>query len=300
MRTARHRPGDFEGRRRRAEALTRSAATAANSEAAAGTSVAAAPLGVLHAVLAWQAERATSATVAATAALLVADADGRRQAGRYPLLDLSAAVGQLAEEIPRAVEAIHGIVPPALAEAGEALVELDAATREELSAAWLDDVSLVEARLAFWVQTAAAPLLEPAAAVVDPPERHQWTGAACPLCGGQPQASVIAEESGEFMAGSPRSLVCARCAGSWIFPRARCVACGEEDTTRLHAVSAELWPAARIDSCDTCHAYIKTFDLRRPGGVDVVPQVDDVATVTLDVWAGEHGLSRPVRSLAGV
>jgi FdhE protein len=111
---------------------------------------------------------------------------------------------------------------------------------------------------------------------------------------------VIAEESGEFMAGSPRSLICSRCAGWWPFPRATCVACGETDSRRIGGWTAGGWPTIRIEACDTCRAYIKTFDLRQPGGRDVVPLVDDVASAALDLWAADQGLQRPVRSLAGV
>lgn len=56
----------------------------------------------------------------------------------------------------------------------------------------------------------------------------------------------------------------------------------------------------RIEACDTCRSYIKTFDLRQPGARDIVPLVDDVASATLDLWALDQGLQRPVRSLAGV
>ena len=136
--------------------------------------------------------------------------------------------------------------------------------------------------------------------------RDDWTGAACPACGGLPQVSVIAPESGEFMGGSPRSLVCGRCAGSWSGPRATCAWCGEDDPRHVSPYVAEapepptLGPA-RIDACETCRAYIKTFDLRAEGGVlAVVPLVDDVATVALDVWAQGRGFARVSLSLAGV
>jgi formate dehydrogenase maturation protein FdhE len=52
--------------------------------------------------------------------------------------------------------------------------------------------------------------------------------------------------------------------------------------------------------CDTCRGYVKTFDLRKKGAGAVIPLVDDVATLTLDVWAHEKGLTRPAVSLAGV
>ncbi len=77
---------------------------------------------------------------------------------------------------------------------------------------------------------------------------------------------MIAEESGEFPGGSPRSLVCGRCSTWWPFPRATCAVCGEEDPRNMGAHFAEdgLW--VRIDACETCHGYVKTFDLRARAG----------------------------------
>jgi FdhE protein len=172
--------------------------------------------------------------------------------------------------------------------------------RQELVEAWLDDTSLVDPLLGFWVRVAASPLLETAATGAAVPSSEQWRGAACPLCGGQAQVSVIAEETGEFLGGSPRSLVCGRCATWWSFPRAVCAVCGEEDPRNLGTYFVEDQRWARVDACETCHGYVKTFDLRAAGGRDVIPLVDDVATVTLDLWAGEQGLVRPSASLAGV
>ena len=47
---------------------------------------------------------------------------------------------------------------------------------------------------------------------------------------------------------------------------------------------------ARIDACDTCHAYMKTIDLTRHGAA--CPIADDLASVSLDFWAREHGYHR--------
>ncbi|MDQ3738014.1 MAG: formate dehydrogenase accessory protein FdhE, partial [Actinomycetota bacterium] len=122
----------------------------------------------------------------------------------------------------------------------------------------------------------------------------------CPVCGGQPQASVIAEESGEFMAGSPRSLVCGRCASWWPFSRATCAGCGEDDSRSIESFLVEEQRWVRVDTCATCRAYIKTFDFRERGAVDVVPLVDDVASLTLDVWVQGRGFTRSALSFAGV
>jgi len=45
---------------------------------------------------------------------------------------------------------------------------------------------------------------------------------------------------------------------------------------------------------------VKTFDLREPGAPELVPLVDDVATVALDRWGHDQGVARPLVSFAGV
>jgi FdhE protein len=259
------------------------------------------PLAVLVAVLGYQQSRVRDATVVAAAALVGLGGTRRSVAGTFPILDLSVASDAVDAGVSVAFRALcDGAValPDPLAAAAR-LLEAPA-LRAETTRAWLTDPTLVDPRLGFWVGIAAQPIVELAAADVRPPAPQQWNAAQCPVCGGAPQVSVIAEESGEFMAGSPRSLICGRCASRWGFPRAVCVACGEDDSRRSGGWTAETWPAIRIEACDTCRAYIKTFDLRRPGARDVVPLVDDVASAALDLWAAGQGLHRPVCSLAGV
>ncbi len=220
---------------------------------------------------------------------------------RFPLIDLGASVETVVEEIPIAVDALRPpSAPGPLWDAGSDLVARNRPERRDLVEGWLDDPSLIDARIAAWIAVAAGPLLELAAAALKPISKEEWSGPACPACGGLPQVSVIREESGEFMAGSPRFLVCGRCALWWSFARATCPWCGEDDSRRVGSFAPEGERLVRIDACDTCHAYVKTFDFREPGGGDVVPLVDDVATLTLDVWAHEKGLRRSGVSLAGV
>jgi FdhE protein len=247
-----------------------------------------APLSVLAAVLAHQQDRAA----------IVPAARPRPGTDPLPLLDLDAAVPATAGEVVRAVEALRAAVPGPLSEAGSDLRALGPSSLAAVVETWMDDVTLVEPRFGFWLGVAAGPVIEQGARDVAAP--GGWTGSACAVCGGLPQASVIAEESGEFMAGSPRSLVCGRCASWWSFPRATCVGCGEEDPRSMESFLVEEQRWARVDTCATCHGYIKTFDLRERGAVDVVPLVDDLATLTLDIWAQQRGFSRPTASLAGV
>jgi formate dehydrogenase accessory protein FdhE len=283
-------PGDITARLERAERLL-------GGQGGAG---AAAPLSLLASVLRFQAGRASAPGVVAAAGALSAGADLRLAAGRFPLLDLPAAVSPIAAEIPLAVAEVATALPEPLVAGGMALTQAEVAEREELVEAWLDDPAAPEPVLGFWVRVAGGPILEGARAAIPTPSRDEWTGAACPACGGPAQASVIAEESGEFMGGSPRSLVCGRCAGWWTFPRAMCTWCGEGDPRKLPSFVPDERKAVRIDGCETCSSYVKTFDLREAGGIELVPLVDDVATVSLDLWANDQGLTRHLVSFAGV
>jgi hypothetical protein len=287
-------PGDFDARLARAERLL---------AAPGGGGGAAGPLALVASVVRFQAGRATAPVVVAAADAVAAGADLRRAAGRFPLLDLAAAVAPIAAEIPVAVATLTGVgvdLPEPLSASGVALAGAAEEERAGLVEAWLEDPAAPEAVLGFWVRVAAAPVLEVARAAVATPGRDDWSGAACPACGGPAQASVIAEESGEFMGGSPRSLVCGRCAGWWSFPRAVCTWCSEADPRRLPSFVPDERRAVRIDGCETCSSYVKTFDLREAGGAELVPLVDDVATVGLDLWAHGQGLARPLVSFAGV
>ncbi|MGH2693485.1 MAG: formate dehydrogenase accessory protein FdhE [Actinomycetota bacterium] len=260
------------------------------------------PLAFLRAVLERQRDRIADPVVQAAAEEVGADALANRLVERFPLLDLHAGIPAMDAEIRASVAALSAsdAAPQPLIDAGGDLVARSEEERATLIGSWLDDTSLLDPRLALWVRVGAAPVLEVAASPTGMVAREEWTGPACPVCGDVPQCSAIVEESGGFLQGAPRYLVCGRCAGWWAFARAVCTHCGEDNSTRLGAFVAEGRPWARIDACDTCRGYIKTFDLRQKEARDVVPIVDDVATLSLDVWAHEKGLRRSGLSLAGV
>jgi formate dehydrogenase maturation protein FdhE len=290
VRATRGGPGDFERRHARATSIEPSPATAE-------------PLALLTAVLDHQRTRAATLEVQAAAARLVAQSTLNRVVELFPLLALDEAVEPILAEMQAATATLARPaqpVPVALDEARAQLEGLPADERRGLVETWLGGPALVDARFGFWIRVAAAPILEVAAAGLEAPPKEKWSVPACPACGGAPQVSVIGEESGEFMAGSPRYLVCARCALWWGFARATCISCGEDDSRRLGSYLEEGQGWVRVDVCDTCRSYMKSFDLRDPGGREVVPLVDDVATLTLDLWAHEQGCRRPSLSLAGV
>jgi FdhE protein len=108
----------------------------------------------------------------------------------------------------------------------------------------------------------------------------------CPACGNPPQLSVLRE----FNSGARRYLLCSLCSTEWDFLRVLCPNCGEQHNEKLPVFTAEEFPQARIEGCDTCSSYIKCIDLSKVGYA--VPQVDDLATLTLDLWAQEQGYVR--------
>jgi formate dehydrogenase maturation protein FdhE len=108
----------------------------------------------------------------------------------------------------------------------------------------------------------------------------------CPICGDQPVVAVLREAAH----GAKRTYVCGFCLAEQPAPRIGCAACGEASFEKLAVYRADEIAAARIDACDTCRTYLKTIDLTKDG--NAVPVVDDIATVTLDVWAREQGYRR--------
>jgi FdhE protein len=224
----------------------------------------------------YRAQRELARTLAA--APLSADLDeqaGSLLAGAEPLLR----------------HAVSG--PPQLAEEARARLQDDVQTaRTRLLVYWSGDPEgradyLSRALLKPWVELLAAERRQPVR------DRREGT---CPFCGGLPWVSArrILPESH----GAQRLLYCALCAGQWDFPRIRCASCGEADPHLLPSFQDEKSPLARIEACDTCKRYLKSIDLSldaRP-----IPEVDDLVSLALDLWAADQGYQRIEPGLAGI
>lgn len=108
----------------------------------------------------------------------------------------------------------------------------------------------------------------------------------CPYCSGSPVVSVLREAAH----GSRRSYVCAVCLTESAAPRLGCLNCGETDVDKLPVFRTEATDPARIDACDSCHGYVKTIDFTRDALACLI--ADDLASVSLDLWAREQGYQR--------
>lgn len=107
-----------------------------------------------------------------------------------------------------------------------------------------------------------------------------WPHGNCPLCGGEPDFSIITP-------AADRLLVCARCTTRWRFNQLACPFCLNDDRGRITSFATRdgLY---RLSGCDVCQRYLKGFDGRhahRP----VMPAVDAIATLPLDAAAVQRG-----------
>jgi hypothetical protein len=119
-------------------------------------------------------------------------------------------------------------------------------------------------------------------------------GAICPACGSKPVVGVLRGEGD----GAKRGLMCSLCALEWPYRRLICPNCGEEDKEKLPVYTAAQIDYIRVEACDTCRTYLKSVDLTKDGFA--VPQVDEIATVALNLWAEEHDYTKIETNILGM
>src|SRR4029077_11383626 len=77
----------------------------------------------------------------------------------------------------------------------------------------------------------------------------------CPTCGSLPaMAQLVGVDAGRL-----RLLSCGCCGTRWQVKRTGCPFC-ETDSQRLASVTIEGEPGLRIDHCESCGGYLKTYD----------------------------------------
>jgi FdhE protein len=118
----------------------------------------------------------------------------------------------------------------------------------------------------------------------------------CPYCGGAP--SMGCRRGASESEGGARMLVCALCGLESAFSRILCPACFEAEPKKLPTFTNDARSSARIEACETCGRYVKSIDMSRD--IRAVPEVDDVASIALDLWAVEQGYMRIEPGLAGL
>ncbi len=114
-------------------------------------------------------------------------------------------------------------------------------------------------------------------------DMENWRRGYCPICGGNPDFSFLATESGA------RWLVCSRCDTEWLFQRLQCPYCDNADQNKLSFFTNETG-THRLYICDQCKHYLKAVDLRQAKKSVLIP-LERVLTLDLDRQAQEKGYS---------
>jgi len=119
-------------------------------------------------------------------------------------------------------------------------------------------------------------------------DEEKWHRRYCPTCGSLPaMAQLVPEEHGHR-----RHLSCGCCGTRWRYGRTMCPFC-ETDTQRLSVVSVEGEGGLRIDYCDSCRGYLKSY----VGEGNEALLLADWTSLHLDLLAIDRGLTRQAVSL---
>ncbi len=161
-----------------------------------------------------------------------------------------------------------------------ACIDRERAPLDEAAAAAEIPSSLLEFLLEIPVRTS----LERFASALDPKEFSDWKEGHCPVCGGRPGMDELVGEEGN------RYLSCSTCFFRWPYQRLKCPYCGNEDPDLLTYFEAGEEPT-RVGVCRKCARYIKTRDSRK-GRAEIPLEVEDLATLHLDLLAGKEGFER--------
>jgi FdhE protein len=143
--------------------------------------------------------------------------------------------------------------------------------------------------LRYLAWTASARFLRPVVSAFDAwRDEDRWLRRYCPTCGSLPAMAQLAGAD----TGRKRLLSCGCCGTRWQFKRTGCPFC-ETDTQRLASVSLEGECGLRIDHCESCGGYLKTYD----GQGDETLLLSDWSSLHLDLIAHDRGLKRLAASL---
>jgi FdhE protein len=119
-------------------------------------------------------------------------------------------------------------------------------------------------------------------------DEERWGRRYCPTCGSLPaMAQLVGADPGRM-----RLLSCGCCGTRWQFKRTGCPFC-ETDSQRLASVTIDAEPGLRIDHCESCGGYLKTYDGQ---GLETL-LLSDWSSLHLDLIAHDRGLKRMAASL---
>jgi FdhE protein len=120
-------------------------------------------------------------------------------------------------------------------------------------------------------------------------DEERWLRRYCPTCGSLPaMAQLVGVDPGRR-----RLLSCGCCGTRWRYRRIGCTFCESAEDHRLSALAIEGEKYFRIDYCQSCRGYLKTYNGEESEGFFLA----DWTSLHLDVIARDRGLKRLANSL---
>lgn len=120
-------------------------------------------------------------------------------------------------------------------------------------------------------------------------DEERWLRSYCPACGAlAAMAQLVGTDPGRL-----RFLSCGCCRSRWRYRRTGCPFCQSQDDHRLAVVAIEGEGGLRIDYCEACSGYVKTYEGQ--GSESVL--LADWTSLHLDIIARDRGLNRCAESL---
>ena len=119
-------------------------------------------------------------------------------------------------------------------------------------------------------------------------DEEKWMRRWCPACGSAPAMGQLTEAD----LARVRWLCCGRCRSRWQYGRTKCAFC-EADSQRLSVLAVEGEGGLRIDWCESCRGYLKTY----AGQGNESLMLSDWSSLHLDLAARARGLVRMAASL---
>jgi FdhE protein len=120
-------------------------------------------------------------------------------------------------------------------------------------------------------------------------DEERWLRTYCPTCGSPPaMAQLVGIDPGRL-----RLLFCGHCLTRWRYRRTACPFCEISDDHMLLSLAVQGEAQLRIDYCDRCKGYLKTYVQEGNEGIFLA----DWTSIHLDVIACDRGLERIAGSL---
>jgi FdhE protein len=120
-------------------------------------------------------------------------------------------------------------------------------------------------------------------------DEERWLRSYCPTCGSRPSmGQLVGTEPGRL-----RLLSCGRCKTRWRYRRTGCPFCENQNDHRLSVLAVEGEGGLRVDYCESCRGFLKTYD--GEGSEHVL--LADWTSIHLDIIAHDRGLKRSAASL---